>query len=72
MYGTRDAGAIWEATFTAKLLEMGFKQGAASPVCFHHEKWGISLVVHGDDFTALGTDEMLQRYEDGLKACFEL
>ena len=40
MYGTRDAGAIWEATYTDILLKMGFTQGASSPVCFHHELWG--------------------------------
>ena len=72
MYGTRDAGAIWEATFTAKLVEMGFKQGAASPVCFFHERWGISLVVHGDDFTALGTDSALDKYEREIQKAFEV
>ena len=40
MYGTRDAGALWEATYTKILLDLGFKQGLASPCCFHHADWG--------------------------------
>ena len=31
----------------------------------------MAVVVHGDDFTALGTDESLDKYEAGLKKSFE-
>ena len=31
MYGTRDAGSIWEDVYTDTLLSMGFQQGKASP-----------------------------------------
>ena len=31
----------------------------------------MAVVVHGDDFTALGTDEALDKYEKGLKDSFE-
>ena len=65
MHGTRDAGALWEAAYTKVLIDIGFKQGAASSCCFEHEAWDIVLVVHGDDFTAMGTDESLDRYEKG-------
>ena len=56
MYGTRDAGAIWESCY------VGFVQGSASPCCFWHPEWHVSVVVHGDDFTALGTDAALDKY----------
>ena len=72
MYGTRDAGAIWEQCYVDCLINLGFSQGVASPCCFYHEKWGISVVVHGDDFTALGTDEALDLYEAGMKKAFEI
>ena len=52
LYGTRDAGAIWEAVYTDVLRELGFEQGAASPCCFYHRGLGAALAVHGDDFTA--------------------
>ena len=61
MYGTRDAGAVWEETYTA------------APSCtFFHPDWKISLVVHGDDFTALGTDAALDLYERAMVAKFEV
>ena len=71
MYGTRDAGAIWEQCYVDCLISMGFKQGISSPCCFEHEEWGVAVVVHGDDFTALGTDDALDRYKAGLKKTFE-
>lgn len=37
VYGTRDAGAIWEQCYTDVLVGMGFKQGLASPCTFHHQ-----------------------------------
>ena len=72
MYGTRDAGALWEATYTKVLVDMGFTQGVASPCCYYHREWGVSLVVHGDDFTALGTEEALSKYERGMCAAFDV
>ena len=71
MYGTRDAGAIWEQCYVDCLVGMGFAQGLGSPCCFYHTEWQISVVVHGDDFTALGTDASLDKYEAGLKKSFE-
>ena len=72
MYGTRDAGALWEATYTQVLLGHGFRQGVSSPCVFHHDGWGIALVVHGDDFTALGTDSALNAYERGMVKAFDV
>ena len=71
MYGTRDAGAIWEQCYVDCLVGMGFAQGLGSPCCFYHAEWQISVVVHGDDFTALGVDASLDKYEAGLKKSFE-
>ena len=72
MYGTRDAGAIWEWTYTQALLKMGFVQGKSNPCCFKHPKWRLALVVHGDDFTCLGTDHHLDLYEKAIQESFEV
>ena len=72
LYGTRDAGHIWEAVYGDALIKMGFIQGVASPCCFFHPIWKVSLVVHGDDFTALGTDASLVKFEQGMQAAFEV
>ena len=72
VYGTRDAGMIWEETYRQYLEELGFISGRASPCCFHHPEWKLSLVAHGDDFTALGVDASIDKLEAGLKASFEI
>ena len=72
VYGTRDAGMLWEGTYRLALEQCGFVTGAANPCMFHHPKWNIQVVVHGDDFTALGTDEAIDRYTKQLEAVFEI
>ena len=72
VYGTRDAGSIWEDVYRTALENMGFDSGVASPCCFCHKARGLSVVVHGDDFTALGSDSELDWYEKELAKNFEL
>ena len=71
MYGTRDAGAIWENCYTSCLTKLGFVQGASSPCCFRHPGWNVSVVVHGDDFTAIGSPQALDKYETGMQKEFD-
>ena len=71
MYGTRDAGMLWEQVYTEALKGAGFVQRAASPCCFFHPTWEVAVVVHGDDFTALGTSEGLDRYEAAMTNAFD-
>ena len=63
---------IWEETYRSCLEELGFQSGRASPCCFWHPEWDVSLVVHGDDFASLGLDEGLDKLEEGLKTKFEI
>ena len=72
MYGTRDAAGIWETCYSDALTQMGFTAGDASPCCFYHQEWKVSIVVHGDDFTALGEKSSLDKYERELAKAFEL
>ena len=72
VYGTRDAGLIWEECYSKALTDMGFRRGISSPCCFHHAAKNISVVIHGDDFTALGAANDLDWYEKQLSAVFEL
>ena len=41
-------------------------------VLFYHEAKQLSVVVHGDDFTALGARAELEWYEAGLRDAFEI
>ena len=54
MYGIRDAAQNWEYAYVEFMLEIVFKRGIASPCVFFHESRNLRVVVHGDDFTALG------------------
>ena len=63
VYGTRDAGAIWEDTYRDLLESIGFVSGKASPCVFHNPEHDITTVVHGDDFTSLGHDKALDWME---------
>ena len=59
MYGTPDAACNWSAESTATLLASGYVQGWHSPCLFRHLTTGISAMVHGDDFIAVGNAESL-------------
>ena len=72
VYGTRDAGMIWEETYRQCLEDLGFVSGRTSPRCVHHPEWKLSLVVHSGDFTALGGDASIDKLEAGPKASFEI
>ena len=72
VYGTRDAGAIWEDTYRVALETAGFTSGIASPCIFQHYQRDITCVVHGDDFTSLGSDPSLDWLEAKLAESFEL
>ena len=58
--------------YTQNLVEMGVLQGRSSPCCFYHPTWDLHVVVHGDDFTALGTSQPLDLYEQALSKRFDL
>ena len=72
VYGTRDAGAIWEDCYRDALESIGFTSGSASPCCFWHKERNLSCVVHGDDFSTLGLDADLDWLEKSLAEHFEL
>ena len=71
-YRCCDAGHIWELCYRSALEATGPVAGAASPCCFYNKTRDISVVVRGDDFTALGTDDDLDFYETKLAEHFEL
>ena len=72
VYGTRDAGLIWEECYSHALTSLGFKRGVSCPTAFFHPDRRIHIVVHGDDFTAMGRAEDLTWYETEVKKHFEI
>ena len=59
LYGTRDAATNWESHYTQLFFDVGFKQGVASPCIFSHVERDVRVVVHGDDFTVLATQDSI-------------
>ncbi len=72
LYGTRDAAMNWASTYTKFLESHGFKTGHGSPCNFCHEERGISMTVHGDDFTATGSEYQMKWLETRMKEKFEV
>lgn len=72
VYGTRDAGSIWEDTYRHCLESAGFKSGISSPCVFYHALRNVTCVVHGDDFTSLGDDDALDWVEGVLAESFDI
>ena len=70
VYGTRDAGMIWEETYSQALVDLCFVRGLSSPCCLFNKQLQVSVGIHGDDFTALGPREGLLAYEAGLSKVF--
>ena len=72
MCGTRNTGKLWKDSYTQAMEHAGFVTGTANPCVFYHKVRGITIVVHGDGFTALETDNDLDWYENRLKDNFEM
>ena len=68
MYGTRDAAQNWEYEYSQFLMNLGFSRGRASPCVFMHKERHVRLVVHGDDFTALGREKDLDWLKEAMSA----
>ena len=57
MNGTRDAALNWALEYGDTLRAAGYVQGRATPCLFQHAELGVSIMVHGDDFVAVGPEQ---------------
>jgi hypothetical protein len=53
------------------MVSNGFAQGESSPCVFYRSKRDIRVVVHGDDFAALGEEQDIKWFEDMMSINFE-
>eukprot|EP00973_Karenia_brevis_P084422 11715629-Karenia_brevis.AAC.1 len=67
MYGAQDAAHIWQGDYTNVLVGGGSQVGKGSTAVFYHSKLDMQLLVHGDDFSALGDEKAHQELEKLLK-----
>ena len=71
MHGTIYVAQNWAWASRSAHEEWGFQVGKSSPCVVYHPTRGIRLVVHGDDFTALGYEADLDWYNKVLTQKFE-
>ena len=72
MYGTQDAPNIWQSHDSGILIEGGYKRGKSNASVIYHPQHDVRVVVHGDDFLALGDQKHLSKLEDLLRKSYEL
>ena len=72
MYGTQDAPNIWQTHYTETLQKAGFRRGLSNASVFYQEAWDVRVMVHGDDFLALGDAQHLEKLSQVLKDAYEL
>ena len=72
LYGMRPAAKAWEDDYAGNLQGWGFRRGLAAPTVFYKEEGDVSMVVHGDDFTAPGPDDELTKLEAKMREWYEV
>ena len=72
MYGTRDAAQNWELECSRFMQDLGFNRGQASPCVSHHHSRNIMTVIHGDDFTLLGSAEDLDWFRTHISGRYSV
>ena len=72
MYGTRDAALNWALEYCDTLQAAGYAQGKANPCLFYHAELNVSVMVHGDDFVAVGPDQHLDSIKTSLSDKYKI
>ena len=72
MYGTRDAALNWSLEYAATLLSAGYVQGKSNPCLFFNKELGVSVMVHGDDFVAVGPRHQVEKTKKTLEDKYKL
>ena len=72
MYGTRDAALNWATEYGETLKDAGYRQGTTNPCLFRNDEKDVTIIVHGDDFVAIGSAEHLVETEEALKEKYKI
>ena len=72
MYGTRDAALNWANEYGDTLKEAGYKQGIINPCLFYHAEKDVTILVHGDDFVAVGHESHLEETKKVLNDKYKI
>ena len=67
LYGTRQAARALEEEYTKTLKGAGFQRENCNRCMYYHPSRDVGVLVHGDDFTAAGSESELQYVEEVLQ-----
>ncbi len=70
--GMRPAAKAWEEDNAENLRALGYVRGQTASTVFREPVGDVSLVVRGDEFTALGPIEELNKLEANMKEWYEV
>ena len=65
-------GNIWQTHYTSLLEGAGFKRGRSNGAASCRASDDLRVLVHGDDFLALGDSEALESLDALLRSAYEL
>ena len=71
-YGTRDAAREWQETLSRHLEGLSFRRGRGFPSVYAHHQRNIRVLVHGDDYVAVGSSEALDWFQKELELAYEI
>ena len=72
MYGTRDAAHNWAEEYSGTLMKAGCDRGRANPCLFYSEVEDCSVMVHGDDFVAVGSETATRKLKNSLETAYKV
>ena len=72
MYGTRDAAMNWQEEVARCMRKWGFRRGRYNPCMYWNREKNLKVLVHGDDFVAVGKREDAGWLKEKLGERFEI
>ena len=66
MYGTKDAGACFDARVEAVMRQCGYTVGTFSVCLYFHPETREKVLRHGDDFIHLGTRQQAKAFHEAI------
>ena len=72
MYGTRDAPANWQEEIAKNMKSWQFSRGLYNSWTYRHRDRDLQVLVHGDDFVAVGSLDGVTWFKDMLEGRFKI
>ena len=66
LYGTRDAATNFQKEVRELMTKLGFQQSQYNASLYHHPKSRVQVLVHGDDFVAVGRRREVENFKTKL------